>query len=366
MKMKKIIKKYSANLLIVIFTLLVFFLFLEIALQFNISIKNNKEHINSEFDESPIRIGNINEDSLVLDTLKPNSSMNLAGAYVKINSLGFRDYEYSLEKPNNTFRIAVLGDSFTFGYGVEIDETYVKQLEILLNKNFDKKIEVLNFGGNGGNTLLESIYLKEKVLEFDPDLIIVGFTPNDVDVEYISDKEFCIKNSEELSENSEFLTKTESYKFITDKYNSIKTKYDFNKKIIAHENFVDDNPNIDVNYYFFSIYEDNYPGFNCFNEGVKRFVDISNKEDLEILFILIPYDIYPDIMEMIISKISFTLEHYNISYYNLFPYFKKYFSNPSFDLDTKIGAPHYNKLGNEIIANATFELLIKDNIIHFN
>lgn len=53
--------------------------------------------------------------------------------HVRINSRGFRDYEYTIEKPQNTYRIIVLGDSFTFGLGVELNETYPKLLEESIN-----------------------------------------------------------------------------------------------------------------------------------------------------------------------------------------------------------------------------------------
>ena len=55
---------------------------------------------------------------------------------VSLNSLGYRDFEYSQERPNNTFRILMLGDSMTFGSGIDkIPDTYPKQLEVLLNNS---------------------------------------------------------------------------------------------------------------------------------------------------------------------------------------------------------------------------------------
>ena len=47
----------------------------------------------------------------------------------RINADGFRDRIRSRPKPDGVFRILALGDSVTFGYGVEEDETYPMRLE---------------------------------------------------------------------------------------------------------------------------------------------------------------------------------------------------------------------------------------------
>ena len=55
--------------------------------------------------------------------------------YIKYNHHGYRDYEYSLEKPEGVFRILVLGDSQTFGAGIkDLKDTWVKKLEEKLQK----------------------------------------------------------------------------------------------------------------------------------------------------------------------------------------------------------------------------------------
>ena len=103
---------------------------------------------------------------------------------IKINSWGFRDYEYPIEKSNNTFRIIVLGDSITFGWGVELNESYPKIIENLLNSNptlkSDIKYEVLNFGVPG-YSISEKVRFFEKLgIKFNPDLVIIQYGSDDI------------------------------------------------------------------------------------------------------------------------------------------------------------------------------------------
>ncbi len=114
--------------------------------------------------------------------LKPGVVLEIQGRKQKINTHGMRDREVSKNKAPGLFRIAVVGDSFTFGWRVALDDCYVKQLEKLLNERAGRQdaFEVLNFGVCGYNTEQEKILLEEKVLGFEPDLVIVGFVTNDI------------------------------------------------------------------------------------------------------------------------------------------------------------------------------------------
>jgi len=106
------------------------------------------------------------------------------GAYVKINSLGYRDVEHTREKPPGVFRIAVLGDSMIEARQVSIADTFCKQLEKRLSGRPEfgnLKVEVLNFGIGGFGTDQELLTLRLHVLDFSPDLIMLAFGPgNDV------------------------------------------------------------------------------------------------------------------------------------------------------------------------------------------
>jgi len=110
--------------------------------------------------------------------LRPNAEIS---EIIKINSGGFRDREYPKEKPSNVFRIAVVGDSVTFGWRQRLEDTYPKKLEALLqNHNTpNTQFEVLNFGIGGYNAEQEAELLRVKVLDYHPDLILIGFCPND-------------------------------------------------------------------------------------------------------------------------------------------------------------------------------------------
>lgn len=98
-----------------------------------------------------------------------------------INNLGFRGPDVSIEKAEGTFRVLALGDSVAFGYGVPARRTFVSQLEILLNaQNPGRKFEGLNSGVSGYNTIQELALLNEVGLSLSPDLVVLGYCPNDI------------------------------------------------------------------------------------------------------------------------------------------------------------------------------------------
>ncbi|MDP3698745.1 MAG: SGNH/GDSL hydrolase family protein [Nanoarchaeota archaeon] len=105
----------------------------------------------------------------------------------KINSDGMNDREYS-EKNIDDFRILALGDSFVWGaYGTELDETFLKQLEVRLNENSNgKNFQVMKAGVPGYGTDQELLYLKSRGIKLKPDMVLLHFYPNDFDDNMVS------------------------------------------------------------------------------------------------------------------------------------------------------------------------------------
>ncbi len=98
------------------------------------------------------------------------------------NSSGFRGEEFERAKEEGVYRIAFLGDSFTFGEGVKFEDTYPEVTESLLSGKYpDKKFESYNFGVGGYNTSQELFLLKNVVLGMNVDALVVGYTLGDAE-----------------------------------------------------------------------------------------------------------------------------------------------------------------------------------------
>ncbi len=98
------------------------------------------------------------------------------------NSLGWRGAEVARAKPPGTFRILGLGDSFTYGAGVDLAETYLARLEGRLNARgpSHSRVEVVNAGIPSFFPEAERLLLEHYGLPLSPDLVVVGFVANDV------------------------------------------------------------------------------------------------------------------------------------------------------------------------------------------
>lgn len=116
---------------------------------------------------------------------------------VAINSDGLRGPEYPVKKPENVFRILMLGDSETLAVNLSQQDTLSQQLEDLLNSNSPSaRYEVLNFGVEGYNTLQELEQLKANGLKYAPDLVILNYVLNDPEPgEYYFNKTFFMRHS---------------------------------------------------------------------------------------------------------------------------------------------------------------------------
>jgi hypothetical protein len=94
---------------------------------------------------------------------------------------GMREANLTIQKPAGVFRVALLGDSIVESLQVPLEETFGQKLEKQLKKSADgKDLQILNFGNSGYSTAQEYLQLKDKVLKYNPDAVIVFYNHRDL------------------------------------------------------------------------------------------------------------------------------------------------------------------------------------------
>lgn len=89
----------------------------------------------------------------------------------RLNSKGFHDLEFSVQKKEGTNRILAIGDSFTFGV-VPYENNFITLLEGYLNQK--KPTEIINMGIPGLDVEGYLSILVDEGLELNPDMILLN------------------------------------------------------------------------------------------------------------------------------------------------------------------------------------------------
>ena len=100
------------------------------------------------------------------------------GELIRINSYGARDAEFQDKGPHER-RIVVLGDSFTFGFGLALEDGYVKQLQAMLGSG-GVDVKVLNLGVSAYHLWQHVAQLQHRVAPLVPDLVVIGLFHDDL------------------------------------------------------------------------------------------------------------------------------------------------------------------------------------------
>ena len=217
-------------------------------------------------------IVNQNPKQVTLDVLQ-NILGDVQTDDVNINSLGFRGTEFQEIKPDNTFRIFLLGGSQMFGTGATSDNTTIPgYLEKYFYEN-DKpfNIEIINSGLKGVDSRKELLLLENILLNYKPDLVIVYDGLNDLRIENSATKIFDNWNSMcELGQKNNF-----------DVIITLQPIAGFGKKSLTEEELVyvqngkDHNDNSLI---------DSFDQYEIYANNLQKLQNCSNKLDLRYIF----------------------------------------------------------------------------------
>ena len=97
---------------------------------------------------------------------------------ITINSHGFRNEDFAWEKPDSTFRMLLLGDSFAFNGAVDDGQVHTAVLQKMLNAQTDRSLryEVINSGyANGYSPDAYVAFMLHRGFDLEPDLVMMQY-----------------------------------------------------------------------------------------------------------------------------------------------------------------------------------------------
>jgi hypothetical protein len=112
-------------------------------------------------------------------TLPPNDSRMHGGALVETNARGYRCPDFEETKPPGGFRVVVVGDSTSMGFGVQQAAIFSSELQRLLAERSSSRIEVLNLGTPGYSSEQARLMLETRGMGFETDVVVFLSNYND-------------------------------------------------------------------------------------------------------------------------------------------------------------------------------------------
>ena len=330
--------KYNKNRKIfvkVIFFIIVLFLLiltLEIGLRLTYPIYSN---FNSEMWRYSKDIKTLSNITNVSHIHLPNKHSKLYNVDFSTNSLGFRDYEYSITKPSGVKRILVLGDSVTLGWGVNLTDTYPKVLERMLNNKSKIKYEVINTAVGNYNSEME-VNMLEQQFYLNPDAVVVGFFPND------AENTLIIKNDLIYKLKKSFYI----YPFFWDKY--IKLSYLFASRNGNYTSMVH------------LYYSDEYGGKENLNRAFSKLSKLSKDKKFKVYVVIIP-QFYNEFKDYDLNEAhSYIIELCKKERFICVDALKSFKPYKLKDIVISYEDAHPNPIGHKIIAENIFEMIEND------
>lgn len=305
--------------------LIVLFIILEIALRiFNIPSEYKTHTFPPQFKAEPntnyiyVNLPNADIPFIYPDNYRGYFNENLTVKH-ETNTHGFRGPDFLTQKASSTIRIIFLGDSFTFGEGVYLEDTFPEQFKKMAQKNNlfkNNDLEIINLGVGGYNTSQAVALLEEFALDLKPDYIVLSYTLNDAETNlfFIVNENLMRQNREEIV--PENISQTLNIPPVISWSKSIKAiwKISINKKQTKKL----------INYYQ-SIYKKHQPGWKDTQKALAKLSEISQQNNIPVVITIFPLlyelnDNYP--FNNIHALIKQNLDKNQLPYIDLFSYLK--------------------------------------------
>jgi len=260
---------------------------------------------------------------------RPNALAKLMGVWVRTNSDGFRGPECPVARDRKK-RLMFLGDSLTFGWGVEEKDTFTSLLEARLSKI--APTEIINTASGNYNVEMETFLFLEKGLKYHPDKVVLFY---------------FIRDAEPTPHRSKFsfLGYSKLITFYWSRFHMLTVNLDpANKGYKAH---------------YSSLYKEGQPGLGPTLSSFILLRDTCRKNGIALQIVLLP-ELHQLINYPFVKEDHMMMNFLNtngIDALDLAPYFSNY--KTPMDLWVATDDAHPNKKANRLFAEDMFDFIKK-------
>jgi len=258
------------------------------------------------------------QDSIIGHKHLSNKSAVLQGIEIKLNSKGMRSEEFNISDK----KILFLGSSISLGWGVNQDESYPEIIQSKLSLD-SLDFKILNGSVGNYNTFRYVNNFISNYNNINPDLIVVNYFINDVEILPIKKSNWVVKNLQLVATLTITL-----------------------KKLFSKSDF-------DLKNYYRDLYDEQSESFITMKESLEKLSNYSNRTNIPILLTIIPdihfLEDYP--FHSIHQKMEFLSKELGFEYHDLLPSLK---GIPFSELQIIPGDSHPNELGHLKMAESLY------------
>ena len=260
---------------------------------------------------------------------QPNAEAYLMGTEFKTSSHGWRDQEYDYER-NDAYRVVVLGDSLTVGWGVEQWETYEHLLEERFNEL--RPVEMINTGNGNYNTEQQANVYFDKGTSYSPDKVVMFY--------FINDAEVTPKQSE-----YQWLAYSRAVTFFWSRLRGLFSRSDQGQ---TFEGF------------YSALYADDQPGWVASQAAFIELRDALNEKGVEFQVVMIPelHNVQDYPFDDVYDKVYGFLQSEGIDTLDLRTDFATYTDDPV-NLWVALDDAHPSPLAHQMIADFSYDFVAK-------
>ncbi len=260
------------------------------------------------------------------------------------NRMGVRERNIENPKPAGTFRLIMMGDSFTEGMGAPYDSSWVRQFEQRLISSNCHNIEVFNFGISGADPFEAFTLFNDSLVKYSPDLAVYCMNKSDLD-------DYIFKGGFERYQPDGTMKYRSGPWFETFYRYSHVARYIVISIFGKSQNLVDPNEKktsiTPITKCFLKWQQE------CRKKGISFFV-IQHPEEEDI------NNPANDYTNAVFSMLADTLSALNLHYHDIYKSVKKVSANKNDYYWPTDG--HFNSKGYTIMGNAIYETLAQDSV----